>query len=183
VDNILLWHINRNSSDNPLKFRRMVSSGLLRLVALVRATRRNNPEDTILHSHRRENLKSYALKFNLSSLVHMEILLPKKQYFRGIHSNTSTWHRILQFKHRIEFTHSISNCKLRNHIIECMQILTFWQSVRWLIDINRKRPENVRCFHEYVRNHDKQLDEEQDNDICSDSCSTQEIHRLILTKF
>jgi hypothetical protein len=26
---------------------------------LTRATRRNNPEDTILHSHRRENLKSY----------------------------------------------------------------------------------------------------------------------------
>jgi hypothetical protein len=25
-----------------------------------RATRRNNPEDTILHSHRRENLKSYT---------------------------------------------------------------------------------------------------------------------------
>jgi hypothetical protein len=28
---------------------------------LTRATRRNNPEDTILHSHRRENLKSYRL--------------------------------------------------------------------------------------------------------------------------
>jgi hypothetical protein len=27
---------------------------------LTRATRRNNPEDTILHSHRRENLKSYS---------------------------------------------------------------------------------------------------------------------------
>jgi hypothetical protein len=26
---------------------------------LTRATRRNNPEDTVLHSHRRENLKSY----------------------------------------------------------------------------------------------------------------------------
>jgi hypothetical protein len=26
---------------------------------LTRATRRNNPEDTILHSHSRENLKSY----------------------------------------------------------------------------------------------------------------------------
>jgi hypothetical protein len=26
---------------------------------LPKATRRNNPEDTILHSHRRENLKSY----------------------------------------------------------------------------------------------------------------------------
>jgi hypothetical protein len=29
---------------------------------LTRATRRNNPEDTILHSHRRENLKSYMLE-------------------------------------------------------------------------------------------------------------------------
>jgi hypothetical protein len=34
----------------------MVSSGLLRRVAIV-----NNPEDTILHSHRRENLKSYNI--------------------------------------------------------------------------------------------------------------------------
>jgi hypothetical protein len=30
---------------------------------LTRAPRRNIPEDTILHSHRRENLKSYILKF------------------------------------------------------------------------------------------------------------------------
>jgi hypothetical protein len=29
---------------------------------LTRATWRNNPEDTILHSHRRENLKSYKKK-------------------------------------------------------------------------------------------------------------------------
>jgi hypothetical protein len=29
---------------------------------LTRATRRNNPEDTILHSHRRENLKSDIVK-------------------------------------------------------------------------------------------------------------------------
>jgi hypothetical protein len=29
-------------------------------LVLTRATRRNNPEDTILHSHRRENLKSYT---------------------------------------------------------------------------------------------------------------------------
>jgi hypothetical protein len=31
---------------------------------LTRATRRNNPEDTILRSHRRENLKSYIYKLN-----------------------------------------------------------------------------------------------------------------------
>jgi hypothetical protein len=31
---------------------------------LTRATRRNNPEDTILHSHRRENLKSYKSNFD-----------------------------------------------------------------------------------------------------------------------
>jgi hypothetical protein len=38
----------------------MVSSGMLRRVALVRrATRPNIQEDTILHSHRRENFKSY----------------------------------------------------------------------------------------------------------------------------
>jgi hypothetical protein len=29
---------------------------------LTRATRRNNPEDTILHSHRRENLKFYIFR-------------------------------------------------------------------------------------------------------------------------
>jgi hypothetical protein len=32
---------------------------------LTRATRRNNPEDTILHSRRRENLKSYKESLSL----------------------------------------------------------------------------------------------------------------------
>jgi hypothetical protein len=32
---------------------------------LTRATRRNIPEDIILHSHRRENLKSYRFPLNL----------------------------------------------------------------------------------------------------------------------
>jgi hypothetical protein len=34
---------------------------------LTRATRRNNPEDTILHSHRSENLKSYIMKEELEN--------------------------------------------------------------------------------------------------------------------
>jgi hypothetical protein len=33
--------------------------GSFEMSVLTRGTRRNNPEDTILHSHRRENLKSY----------------------------------------------------------------------------------------------------------------------------
>jgi hypothetical protein len=35
------------------------------------ATRRNNPEDTILHSHRRENLKSYTFGEDRSSSTFM----------------------------------------------------------------------------------------------------------------
>jgi hypothetical protein len=45
---------------------------------LTRATRRNNPEDTILHSHRRENLKSYRkfllAAFSASRLVHVDFV-------------------------------------------------------------------------------------------------------------
>jgi hypothetical protein len=41
---------------------------------LTRATRRNNPEDTVLHSHRRENLKSYITCGNVS--YHLMSSLP-----------------------------------------------------------------------------------------------------------
>jgi hypothetical protein len=37
---------------------------------LTRATRRNNPEDTILHSHRRENLKSYLIPLFVKTICH-----------------------------------------------------------------------------------------------------------------
>jgi hypothetical protein len=37
---------------------------------ITRATRRNNPEDTILHSHRRENLKSYKIPVRNSQETH-----------------------------------------------------------------------------------------------------------------
>jgi hypothetical protein len=42
---------------------------------LTRATRRNNPEVTILHSHRRENLKSYIVLQLVHFLAHVNIVL------------------------------------------------------------------------------------------------------------
>jgi hypothetical protein len=43
-----------------------------------RATRRNNPEDTILHSHRRENLKSYIhlLWLMMETIFHQIAIIP-----------------------------------------------------------------------------------------------------------
>jgi hypothetical protein len=38
-----------------------------------RATRRNIPEDTILHSHRRENLKSYKININYRIFKSVEV--------------------------------------------------------------------------------------------------------------
>jgi hypothetical protein len=38
---------------------------------LTRATRLNNPEDTILHSHRRENLKSYIVTEIVKKIPHI----------------------------------------------------------------------------------------------------------------
>jgi hypothetical protein len=39
---------------------------------LTRATRHNNPEDTILHSHRRENLKSYRINICINPGMWLE---------------------------------------------------------------------------------------------------------------
>jgi hypothetical protein len=52
----------------------------LRNVGSYRATRRNNPEDTILHSHRRENLKSYFallfwLHYSAKKVLHYKFII------------------------------------------------------------------------------------------------------------
>jgi hypothetical protein len=50
---------------------------------LTRATWRNNPEDTILHSHRRENLKSY----NYLSDLHFPLISHKANQERNVTEN------------------------------------------------------------------------------------------------
>jgi hypothetical protein len=44
---------------------------------LTRTTRRNIPEDTILHSHRRENLKSYK-EHKVFSKAELRALIPSR---------------------------------------------------------------------------------------------------------
>jgi hypothetical protein len=48
---------------------RMVSSVMLGRVALTRATQRDTQEDTILHSHHRENLKFYMWQYNCLCVI------------------------------------------------------------------------------------------------------------------
>jgi hypothetical protein len=53
---------------------------------LTRATRRNNPEDTILHSHRRENLKSYIRnKFSTYKFLRIRDFLQSNSVVQSIY--------------------------------------------------------------------------------------------------
>jgi hypothetical protein len=60
---------------------------------LIRTTRRNIPEDTFLHSHRRENLKSYKQptpqirKNNITERMIGNVIIRKSQQWENVHSD------------------------------------------------------------------------------------------------
>jgi hypothetical protein len=57
--NIVFWDVARFSSLMDFSTLKMEAIRSSETFDFIRPTRRNIPEDAILHSHRRENLKSY----------------------------------------------------------------------------------------------------------------------------
>jgi hypothetical protein len=62
---------------------------------LTRATRRNNPEDTIFHSHRRENLKSYKKNGVFWVQEPHGVTSQKTPFFRGCQSASELYRPLL----------------------------------------------------------------------------------------
>jgi DNA-binding TFAR19-related protein (PDSD5 family) len=54
---------------------RVIRIGELGKSVLTRATLRNIPKDVILHSHRRENLKSYKIKATADDVICLHLVL------------------------------------------------------------------------------------------------------------
>jgi hypothetical protein len=57
---------------------------------LTRATRRNIPEDAIVHSHHRENLKSYIQEYGRLAGEDISDLLRNKEVRYRVHKTSTT---------------------------------------------------------------------------------------------
>jgi hypothetical protein len=97
---------------------------------LTRATRRNIPEDAVLHSHRRENLKSY-LNFTLMEIVVMIVCT---------HCQWHGWkcgcysHRILHFK--VSGMWTVLKSQIRSYLSTNISDILKWSSpTSWCLEM------------------------------------------------
>jgi hypothetical protein len=79
-------------------------------LVLRRATRRNNPEDTILHSHRRENLKSYI------SYTSFDIFLQV---------------RLVPQERTVRYPANATSCKIISRFRQLSGINRIWATTFW----------------------------------------------------
>jgi hypothetical protein len=91
-------------------------------LVLIRATRRNIPKDTILHSHRRPNLKSYSL-YKIHINVPSKLSLGSPPYTNSLYS---MYHSLVHIPSLRSFIHRIqvlgpANCVVTNLCFTAMK--------------------------------------------------------------
>jgi hypothetical protein len=96
---------------------------MLRCVAFVRATRRNIPEDTILHSHRRENLKSYNVILVSSTLQNVEIEPLSTKTRKSLHKTKD-----FKWKQSPRMTERASELAVQMSLLVALVIKWIWDS-------------------------------------------------------
>jgi hypothetical protein len=102
---------------------------------LTRATRRNNPEDTILHSHRRENLKSYrCLLSTRISHYRKSVFIKYKLYLLRSQSTSTFWSPSgafgsVQFSSHVHSSASSDLCTPRSTQWYCIMLCSVRHSV------------------------------------------------------
>jgi hypothetical protein len=99
---------------------------------LTRATRRNNPEDTILHSHRRENLKSYILLLLFKSVLACGVhcfclrLLSRVGSVSGLIPSASnqfrTGYNVSTLEHRVPSCHCLWEIRQEEDMEPCREV-------------------------------------------------------------
>jgi hypothetical protein len=123
---------------------------------LTRATRRNIPEDTILHSHHRENLRSYIMIPN----SHFILCPVKNITFQNLKSGWRV--RVTDYSNRSQDVFKQFSCFVLfvgtfisspiYYVGFEVLIAVLWR-VHFFCDITPCRPLKVTCFEEKFRHH------------------------------